>query len=149
MEFADASAGCNREIGHVTTALLTAAVMDVIGGVANVELVDKQTSVVAGLPGVLGIAATTGWRWGRRSSCGPGLRTPPSGWSSSPDGFADAGAFLAFGYQDVMVAGIGIAPAEVAVQGTGPHGVLGWFELVMVNCRSGPKCASIGFAYEA
>ncbi|MFH8443293.1 DUF6368 family protein [Streptomyces sp. NPDC018026] len=50
------SAGCNREIDHVTTALLTAAVMDVIGGVANVELMDGQASVVAGLPGVLGIA---------------------------------------------------------------------------------------------
>ncbi|MFD5255194.1 DUF6368 family protein [Streptomyces bobili] len=50
------SAGCNREIDHVTTALLTAAVMDVIGGVANVELLDGQASVVAGLPGVLGIA---------------------------------------------------------------------------------------------
>ncbi|MFE0455157.1 DUF6368 family protein [Streptomyces sp. NPDC058914] len=50
------SAGCNREIDHVATALLTAAVMDVIGGVANVELLDGQASVVAGLPGVLGIA---------------------------------------------------------------------------------------------
>lgn len=50
------SAGCNREIDHVATALLTAAVMDVIGGVANVELLDGQGSVVAGLPGVLGIA---------------------------------------------------------------------------------------------
>lgn len=50
------SACCNREIDHVATALLTAAVMDVIGGVANVELLDGQASVVAGLPGVLGIA---------------------------------------------------------------------------------------------
>ena len=50
------SACCNREIDHVTTALLTAAVMDVIEGVANVELLDGQASVVAGLPGVLGIA---------------------------------------------------------------------------------------------
>ncbi|MBQ1089766.1 DUF6368 family protein [Streptomyces sp. B93] len=50
------SACCNREIDHVTMALLTAAVMDVIGGVANVELLDGQASVVAGLPGVLGIA---------------------------------------------------------------------------------------------
>lgn len=50
------SAGCNREIDHVTTALLTAAVMDVIGGVAKAELLDGQASVVAGLPGVLGIA---------------------------------------------------------------------------------------------
>ncbi|MFE4961610.1 DUF6368 family protein [Streptomyces sp. NPDC056660] len=50
------SAGCNGEIDHVTTALLTAAVMDVIGGVAKAELLDGQASVVAGLPGVLGIA---------------------------------------------------------------------------------------------
>ncbi|MEU0389029.1 DUF6368 family protein [Streptomyces chartreusis] len=50
------SACCNREIDHVTTALLTAAVMDVIGGVAKAELLDGQASVVAGLPGVLGIA---------------------------------------------------------------------------------------------
>ncbi|MFH8491031.1 DUF6368 family protein [Streptomyces longisporoflavus] len=51
------SACCNREIDHVASALLTAAVMDVIGGVANVELLDEQASVVAGLPGVLGIAS--------------------------------------------------------------------------------------------
>ncbi|WP_217134944.1 DUF6368 family protein [Streptomyces sp. AC558_RSS880] len=50
------SAGCNREIDHVATALLAAAVMDVIGGVAKAELLDGQASVVAGLPGVLGIA---------------------------------------------------------------------------------------------
>ncbi|MGW4518673.1 DUF6368 family protein [Streptomyces sp. NPDC004393] len=50
------SAGCNRQIDHVATALLTAAVMDVIGGVAKAELLDGQVSVVAGIPGVLGIA---------------------------------------------------------------------------------------------
>ncbi|MFD7757636.1 DUF6368 family protein [Streptomyces sp. NPDC059757] len=50
------SACCNREIDHVATALLTAAVMDVIGGVAKAELLNGQASVVAGLPGVLGIA---------------------------------------------------------------------------------------------
>ncbi|WP_330289638.1 DUF6368 family protein [Streptomyces sp. NBC_00576] len=49
------SACCNREIDHVATALLTAAVMDVIGGVASAELLDGQASVVAGLPGVVGI----------------------------------------------------------------------------------------------
>ncbi|MFD4876630.1 DUF6368 family protein [Streptomyces sp. NPDC058420] len=49
------SAGCDREIDHVVTALLTAAVMDVLGGVARVELLDEQLSVVADLPGVLGI----------------------------------------------------------------------------------------------
>ncbi|MFH8498438.1 DUF6368 family protein [Streptomyces coeruleorubidus] len=50
------SAGCNRVIDHVATALLTAAVMDVVGGVAKAELLDGQASVVAGLPGLLGIA---------------------------------------------------------------------------------------------
>lgn len=50
------SACCNRDIDHVATALLTAAVMDVIGGVAKAELLDGQESVVAGLPGVLGFA---------------------------------------------------------------------------------------------
>ncbi|WP_367318740.1 DUF6368 family protein [Streptomyces sp. HUAS ZL42] len=50
------SACSNREIDHVATALLTAAVMDVIGGVAKAELLDGQASVVAGLPGVMGIA---------------------------------------------------------------------------------------------
>ncbi|MFF8270686.1 DUF6368 family protein [Streptomyces sp. NPDC016562] len=50
------SACCNGEIDHVATALLTAAVMDVIGGVAKAELLDGQGPVVAGLPGVLGIA---------------------------------------------------------------------------------------------
>ncbi|MYW03432.1 DUF6368 family protein [Streptomyces sp. SID3343] len=54
------SAGCNREIDHVATALLTAAVVDVIGGVAKAELPAGQASVVAGLPGVLGIADDDG-----------------------------------------------------------------------------------------
>ncbi|MFB7949340.1 DUF6368 family protein [Kitasatospora phosalacinea] len=49
------SACCNGRVDHVATALLTAAVMDVIGGVAKAELLDGQASVVAGLPGVLGI----------------------------------------------------------------------------------------------
>ncbi|MEU0673648.1 DUF6368 family protein [Streptomyces sp. NPDC006172] len=49
------SAGCDREIDHMATALLTAAVMDVIGGVVSAELLDGQAPVVAGLPGVLGI----------------------------------------------------------------------------------------------
>jgi hypothetical protein len=44
---------CNRPVDHVATALLTAAVMDVIGGVANAELLDDQVPIVAGLPGVV------------------------------------------------------------------------------------------------
>ncbi|MEU6085797.1 DUF6368 family protein [Streptomyces sp. NPDC047085] len=54
------SACCNREIDHVATALLTATVMDVIGGVAKAELLDGQASVVAGLPGLLGLADEDG-----------------------------------------------------------------------------------------
>ncbi len=49
------SACCNGGIDHMATARLTAAVMDVIGGVAKAELLDGQASVVAGLPGLLGI----------------------------------------------------------------------------------------------
>lgn len=54
------SACANREIDYVATALLTAAVMDVIGGVAYAELLDGQVSIVAGLPGVWGIADDDG-----------------------------------------------------------------------------------------
>lgn len=49
----DVIAGCNRPIDHLTTALLTAAIMDVVGGVANAELLDEQVAIVDGLPGVL------------------------------------------------------------------------------------------------
>jgi hypothetical protein len=38
---------------------------------------------------------------------------------------ADPGAFLAFGGQEVAVAGVGVAPAEVGVQGPGLSGVVG------------------------
>ncbi|MEU7278109.1 DUF6368 family protein [Streptomyces sp. NPDC045431] len=56
----DVSACCNGGIDHVATALLTAAVMDVIGGVAKAELLDGQAAIVAGLPGVLGITEDDG-----------------------------------------------------------------------------------------
>ncbi|WP_055586384.1 DUF6368 family protein [Streptacidiphilus griseoplanus] len=49
------SAGCNRGIDHVATALLTAAVVDVLGGVVKAELMEGQEAVVAGFPGVLGV----------------------------------------------------------------------------------------------
>ncbi|MFI1092711.1 DUF6368 family protein [Streptomyces sp. NPDC020917] len=49
------SAGCNRGIDHAATALLTAAVIDVLGGVAKAELLEGQEAVVSGLPGVLGL----------------------------------------------------------------------------------------------
>ncbi|MFF4172477.1 DUF6368 family protein [Streptomyces sp. NPDC001744] len=47
----------NRPVDHVVTALLAAAVIDVIGGVVNAELWEDRVPVVAGLPGV--IATTT------------------------------------------------------------------------------------------
>ncbi|MBD0695124.1 DUF6368 family protein [Streptomyces sp. CBMA123] len=49
------SAGCNRGIDHVATALLTAAIVDVLGGVVKVELLEGQATVVDELPGVLGV----------------------------------------------------------------------------------------------
>ncbi|MGW8452458.1 DUF6368 family protein [Streptomyces niveus] len=50
----------NRPVDHVVTALLTAAVMDVIGGIANAELREHQVPIVAGLPGIVA-APTDPW----------------------------------------------------------------------------------------
>jgi hypothetical protein len=52
------SAGCNRGIDHVATALLTASVVDVLGGVVKAELLEEQRAAVIGLPGVLGVVDT-------------------------------------------------------------------------------------------
>ncbi|MFJ3725639.1 DUF6368 family protein [Streptomyces sp. NPDC090045] len=49
----DVIAFCNRPVDHVVTALLTAAVMDVIGGVAHAELLENQIPIVTGLPGIV------------------------------------------------------------------------------------------------
>ncbi|MFI9781106.1 DUF6368 family protein [Streptomyces sp. NPDC051956] len=49
----DVVAFCNRPVDHVVTALLTAAVMDVVGGVVNAELREDQAPIVADLPGVI------------------------------------------------------------------------------------------------
>jgi uncharacterized protein DUF6368 len=49
----DVIAFCNSQVDHVVTAPLTAAIMDVIGGVAEAELREDQVPIVAGLPGVL------------------------------------------------------------------------------------------------
>ncbi|MFI5531846.1 DUF6368 family protein [Kitasatospora sp. NPDC051853] len=49
------SASCNDRADHVAAALLTAAVLEVVGGVAKAELTDGQAAAVAGLPGMLGI----------------------------------------------------------------------------------------------
>lgn len=48
-------AGCNQGIDHVATALLTAEVADVLGGVVAAEVPEGRKTVVAGLPGVLGV----------------------------------------------------------------------------------------------
>ncbi|WP_406323792.1 DUF6368 family protein [Streptomyces sp. NBC_01637] len=40
----DVVAFCNRPVDHVVTVLLTAAVMDMVGGVVNVELVSCASS---------------------------------------------------------------------------------------------------------
>ncbi len=55
---------------------------------------------------------------------------------------ADTGAFLAFGGQDVMVAGMGIAPAEAAVQGPGLHSAAG---AVRVGHRALPQRSGMRF----
>ncbi|MGV9425806.1 DUF6368 family protein [Streptomyces sp. NPDC003656] len=56
----DVIAHCGTPLDHVVTALLTAAVMDVLDGVANAELRDDKVPLVADLPG---IAATTTNPW--------------------------------------------------------------------------------------
>lgn len=53
----DVIALCNSPVDHIVVALLTAAVMDLIGGVANAELHEDQVPIVAGLPGI--VATTT------------------------------------------------------------------------------------------
>ncbi|MEU7427999.1 DUF6368 family protein [Streptomyces sp. NPDC040750] len=49
----DVIAFCNRRVDHVVTALLTTAVMDVIGGVANAELREDQVPILTGLRGIV------------------------------------------------------------------------------------------------
>ncbi|MET9903789.1 DUF6368 family protein [Streptomyces sp. NPDC006446] len=49
----DVIAFSNRPVDHVVTALLTAAVMGVIGGVANAELPEDQVPIVTDLPGII------------------------------------------------------------------------------------------------
>ncbi|MEU3496070.1 DUF6368 family protein [Kitasatospora cineracea] len=49
------SAACNDRVDHLAAALLTAAVMDVLGGVARAELRPDQLPLVTGLPGLLAL----------------------------------------------------------------------------------------------
>lgn len=47
------------------------------------------------------------------------------------------------------MAGVGVAPAQVFLQLVGEDGVMRVVEFAIVNMRSGPNCASIGFAQDA
>jgi hypothetical protein len=49
------SAACNDQVDHLAAALLTAAVMEVLGGVAHAELRPDQLPLVTGLPGLLAL----------------------------------------------------------------------------------------------
>jgi integrase-like protein len=62
---------------------------------------------------------------------------------------ADTGAFAALGCQDLGVAGVGVAPAQVGVQGPGLNGVVGVVGVGQRELPQGPKWASIGSAEEA
>lgn len=73
----DVIAFCNSPVDHAVTALLTAAIMDVIGGVANAELREDQVPIVAGLPGIV---ATTTDPWPAAYGSAEFLRA----WSEQP-----------------------------------------------------------------
>lgn len=62
----DVIALCNSPIDHVVTALLTATIVDVIGGVVNAELRADQIAIIAALPGL--IATTDSWHMGYGSA---------------------------------------------------------------------------------
>ncbi|MES4906815.1 MULTISPECIES: DUF6368 family protein [unclassified Streptomyces] len=51
----DVLAFCNSPVDHVVLALLTAGIMDVLGGAANAELREDQVRLVSGLPGVVAL----------------------------------------------------------------------------------------------
>ncbi|WP_351235068.1 DUF6368 family protein [Streptomyces sp. NPDC002133] len=57
----------NRPVDHVVTTLLTAAIIDEIGGIANAELREDQLPIVAGLPGLV-ITTTDPWPAARGSA---------------------------------------------------------------------------------
>ena len=53
-------AGCNGRVDHAVTAVLMAAVMDMVGGIAKLELDDRQVETVRALHGFRG-ATTESW----------------------------------------------------------------------------------------
>ncbi|MGQ5580879.1 DUF6368 family protein [Streptomyces sp. ECR3.8] len=82
------SACANREIDHVATACWPPLSWTSSGAWPKPNCwTDRHRSSLA-FQEWWGSRTMTGWRWERRSSCGPGSGTPPSGWSSSPDAFA-------------------------------------------------------------
>jgi hypothetical protein len=62
---------------------------------------------------------------------------------------ADAGSLAALGGQDVGVAGVSVAPAQVILEFPGQHGVAGVIRAAHDKVRTGPNCASIGLAQDA
>ncbi len=101
----------------------------------------------------------------RRSPAVPPRRRPsrapwrgPSGscsqWSTAPPYApltADTGAFGSLGGRGGGVAGVLVGPARIPLQVPCLNGVVGVVRVGQgeLNCRSGPKCASMGFAQEA
>lgn len=49
------SAGCNRPVDHLTAALLTAALMEIVDGLAAFEVYPEQIDSVRDLPGVIAV----------------------------------------------------------------------------------------------
>ncbi|MDJ0466792.1 DUF6368 family protein [Streptomyces sp. H27-C3] len=56
----DVIAMANGPVGHALTAMLTAALMDIIGGVVYIELPMEQASIVKSLPGLIAPDRRTG-----------------------------------------------------------------------------------------
>lgn len=79
------SAGCNDRIDHVATALLTAAVVDVLGVWSRLNCRKDRRRWSLVFPECWA-SPTRGAQWcsALRSSSGPGSTSPASGWSSSP-----------------------------------------------------------------
>ncbi len=62
---------------------------------------------------------------------------------------ADAGAFAALGGQHAGVAGAGMTPAQADLQLAGQRGVIPVVRATHDKVRTGPDCASVGWAQDA
>jgi hypothetical protein len=69
---------CNGDVDHVVTALLTAEVMEIVGGVASVEIHDRHVPVVAELPGLVAMMSESG-------HCAFGTSELVRAWAAHPD----------------------------------------------------------------